>query len=219
MLVENRNRRKSRDPHKARTDLQENKTEGSRFRSLSELEGTVTSISNKKGNNQDSKNNKVKRNNFEDSYAVKSAQKRVGGKSNFDLNWTKIRSGVRKTYEPINVRPNPTFVGSSFAPHIDIGPANILDGIGLQADRGSVTGLVLEPAADNLEIEPYSGWVMVDCDSKKSRIEFLNSLIRNNDEETDFSINESPHLLPEGEMEVGLRAKNLLPQVDVTSSK
>lgn len=44
MLVENRQRRKSRDLPQIRLDLQDNKKQGSRFRSLTDMEGNVAPI-------------------------------------------------------------------------------------------------------------------------------------------------------------------------------
>lgn len=60
LLVENQYHQKFKDSPKLKSDLMVNKKEGSRFRALTDLEGTVASVSNPKINGYDNQKNKRK---------------------------------------------------------------------------------------------------------------------------------------------------------------
>lgn len=110
MLVENRYHRKSRDSLQSRIDLQTNKKDSSKFRVFSHKEGNVNTLSNNKGNSQDTRKIKGKGINLEDSLHKVPAQKKLSGIS---INAVSKEVNFDLPKKPISSRPVLPLVGPS----------------------------------------------------------------------------------------------------------
>lgn len=72
----------------------------------------------------------------------------------------------------------------------------------------------------NLVFKSSKGWVSMEQDNTLTRLEFLDSLIQNKDDESEYYLSESPSSRREDILETSMVSKCLVVEaVDVTTSK